>query len=254
MDKSRNLVRWVSFAAFGIFAIPIAVSVVGEFFVELAREKGLYASPSQRLDAAVIAVSTFVAQTWFLCAFSAAGGFILGVVGFDFVLRTSKTEQDRESPISDDLKITLQQTYASTGLLDNYRASIEFLIAANDVRICLDYRGKTQDERNWGAWTRVTLISKDFVAKGEYVHKQIFSMQRDERKSALVIESPNDFDGKKRTLPERYFMECVVIVFYSKNKEQRDARKPFLITAPFLHIRAWPEITTDIRLDFRGMD
>jgi len=153
-----------------------------------------------------------------------------------------------------DVRTVLQQVYAANSMLDKYEGVFEFLTEARDIRICLDYQGKMQGQKDWGGWTRVTLLTKDYVAKGEYLYKNIFTIEVENNKRVMVIDSPNDLSGRKRTRPNGYFMQCVVIVFYAVDGEQRETRTPFVVSNPFIPLRAWPEIDTEIKLNFRGMD
>lgn len=55
--------------ATGVAALLVGMvlsPVVGELFVEAAREKGLYEHPSQRLGAAMSALNSIVSQQWFI--------------------------------------------------------------------------------------------------------------------------------------------------------------------------------------------
>jgi hypothetical protein len=93
MGRYRSAIRWLSFVAFLVFAGPIVASVLGEFFIELAREKGLYANPSQRLDAAMTAFADFVTQVWFIALATFFAGLTLGAWLDWFMRRTPKDEQ-----------------------------------------------------------------------------------------------------------------------------------------------------------------
>ncbi|MEC9368414.1 MAG: hypothetical protein VX871_06950 [Pseudomonadota bacterium] len=90
MANVRTRVRfWISIALAAI-VIPIVVSVVGEFFIEWAREEGWYEKPSERIEGAMSALSAFVFQAWFLLI----GAFVCGLsagLWLDVLLR--KKEQ-----------------------------------------------------------------------------------------------------------------------------------------------------------------
>ena len=86
MHNFRRIARWGAFVLFMVVLVPIIVSVVGEFFIELAREKGFYSDPSNRLDAAMTAFTTFVTQTWLLVAAGFFGGLVTGL-WLDLILR-----------------------------------------------------------------------------------------------------------------------------------------------------------------------
>lgn len=62
----RSFIKWFLMAVCVGLVLAISFGVVGEFFIELAREKGFYTNPSQKLDDGVRAVSDFVTQSWLL--------------------------------------------------------------------------------------------------------------------------------------------------------------------------------------------
>jgi hypothetical protein len=91
----RRFTRWLLVTvAFGLL-LAIVAGVVGEFFIEWAREQGWYDDPSQRLDAAMSAVSAFVSQTWFIAVTAFFAGLALGV-WLDLFLRSAER---RKSPV-----------------------------------------------------------------------------------------------------------------------------------------------------------
>lgn len=99
MHNFRKIIRWAAFALFMMVLLPIIVSVVGEFFIELAREKGLYSDPSNRLDAAMIALTVFVTQTWLLVAAGFFGGLAAGL-WLDVILRHKLHHETVGVPVS----------------------------------------------------------------------------------------------------------------------------------------------------------
>jgi hypothetical protein len=74
----RSFLRWLTLSAAGGLVLAIAAGVVAEFFIELARERGWYDNPSQRLDAAVNAFRSFVTQTLFISTTALVAGLALG--------------------------------------------------------------------------------------------------------------------------------------------------------------------------------
>jgi hypothetical protein len=78
MSRLRSLLRWLFVAVFSAMLLGITAGIVGEFFIELGKENGWYDSPSQRLDAAMTALSTFVTQTWFLVGTAFFAGLTVG--------------------------------------------------------------------------------------------------------------------------------------------------------------------------------
>jgi hypothetical protein len=253
MPNYRVAIRWISFIAFLVFAGPIAASIVGEFFIELAREKGFYAHPSDRLEAAITALNSFVTQTWFLYSAVALSGFLVGLL-LDYSLRTKGADKDPgKSTDNSELEIHLQPTYSVNGL-DDYRAAIQFLNDARDVRICLDFRVRAENATGWGEWTRVTLLTKNFVAKGEWLYKNIFTVATSGGKRILTIESDNDLDGKRRTIPENSYAHFVLIIFYETDKGPATNRSRFFIDSHWLKPKNWPDVTPEITLTFNGME
>ena len=78
MDRIRQLVRWFFAAVFFAIFVAIVAGVLGEFFIEWAREQGWYQNPSTRLDTAMTAFSDFVTQTWFISTGALLAGLAAG--------------------------------------------------------------------------------------------------------------------------------------------------------------------------------
>ncbi len=82
----RNLARRILSWLAGSLLLAIVSGVVGEFFTALARENGWYQHPSERLDAAMTAFSSFVTHSSFLTATAGIVGLAVGM-WMDTVLR-----------------------------------------------------------------------------------------------------------------------------------------------------------------------
>jgi hypothetical protein len=94
MVTIRAKIRWFLAGIFVLVLVPIAVSVVGEFFIEWAKEQGYYNNPSRRLSAIVTALTWFANQPWFLYPATALGGLTIGV-WLDFLLRKKEPQTFR---------------------------------------------------------------------------------------------------------------------------------------------------------------
>lgn len=90
----RRFIRWFATAVMAGLVLAIVFGVVGEFFIELARERGYYDNPSERMDTVMTAISAFVTRTWFLVLTGAVAGFA-GGGWLDTVLRRKDTPVDR---------------------------------------------------------------------------------------------------------------------------------------------------------------
>lgn len=66
--------------------LAVVFGVVGEFFIEWARERHWYDTPSEHVEAAVKVVSVFVHQAWFMYAMFGLTGLLLGT-WMDYFLR-----------------------------------------------------------------------------------------------------------------------------------------------------------------------
>ncbi len=127
MHNFRKIIRWAAFALFMMVLLPIIVSVVGEFFIELAREKGLYSDPSNRLDAAMIALTVFVTQTWLLVAAGFFGGLAAGL-WLDVILRHKLHHETVGVPVSKEVLekaralIAARSGEDATGLTEQHAA------------------------------------------------------------------------------------------------------------------------------------
>ena len=73
----RQVLTWVLASVIGV----IAVSVFAEFFIEVARDKGLYEHAGQKWDSMMSAVSGFLTSHSVLYPTIALAGFVAGVCG-----------------------------------------------------------------------------------------------------------------------------------------------------------------------------
>jgi hypothetical protein len=102
IGRMRRILRWLALGISSLLVLPIIGGVAGEFFIELARERGWYDHPSQRLDAAVSTFSAFVTQPWFLVVTALFVGLALGA-WLDLLLRRQAdrtSSQTTADPIS----------------------------------------------------------------------------------------------------------------------------------------------------------
>jgi hypothetical protein len=86
MPRLRALHRRISASLTVAFLLALVAGVVGEFFIELGKEKGWYDKPSARLDAFMNAFSDFVTQTWFLTIVAFLCGLTIGLWA-DYLMR-----------------------------------------------------------------------------------------------------------------------------------------------------------------------
>jgi hypothetical protein len=96
MEKLRALLRWFLAAICGAVILAIIAGVLGEFFIDWAREHGLYAGSSQKMDAAMTAFSTFVTQSWFLIVAATCLG-LTGGLWIDRGLRSLEARKTKGS-------------------------------------------------------------------------------------------------------------------------------------------------------------
>lgn len=93
----RRVLRWLALYVAGGFILAIASGVVSEFFIELARERDWYASPSDKLDTAMSAFSSFVTQAWFLALTTGLVGLAIGAWGDLFLRRRERRLSKKET-------------------------------------------------------------------------------------------------------------------------------------------------------------
>jgi hypothetical protein len=89
-----RVVRWLANSLCGGLLLAITAGVFSEFFIEAAKDKGLYSGAGSRLDAAMTAFSEFVLQTWFLCLTTLSIGFAAGL-GLDALMRRRERKSDQ---------------------------------------------------------------------------------------------------------------------------------------------------------------
>jgi hypothetical protein len=92
LSGMRNLARRILSWLAGSLLLAIVSGVVGEFFTALARENGWYQHPSERLDAAMNAFSSFVTHSSFLTATAGIVGLAVGM-WMDTILRRSSLQR-----------------------------------------------------------------------------------------------------------------------------------------------------------------
>lgn len=86
MQNVRNRLRIGLTWALILLIAPVIVSVLAEFFIELARERGLYDRPSETISNIMTALETVTGSWWFI----APGLLIVGAAGglwLDFLVR-----------------------------------------------------------------------------------------------------------------------------------------------------------------------
>lgn len=97
MPSIRRFLRWVAATVFAGLVLAILGSVVGEFFVEWARENDYYKDPSKRVENAVTWLSNLVQEPWFIYSTVAVGAFALGL-WLDHFLRRKSADGLAKSP------------------------------------------------------------------------------------------------------------------------------------------------------------
>ena len=99
MDKIRKFIRWLLVVVVLTTLLSIVISVVGEFFIELAREKRFYDNPTQKLDAAMTALRGFMTSDLVLWATFLVLGLTIGL-WFDALLRRIEGRWNRRMLIA----------------------------------------------------------------------------------------------------------------------------------------------------------
>ena len=135
----RKCLRLLAVVLFVGTAGPVATSVIAQFFVQAAQDKGYYEGAGQRLDAAMTAFSGFVFQTWFLCLASASAGLAAGL-WLDAFLK-------RRSPLTASPHLYLGRVQVRLKLVSNGAIGFYFIglnnaatpLAIKGVRGWIDY-------------------------------------------------------------------------------------------------------------------
>ena len=94
MQKARKFIRIATTWILVGFALTILASVVGEFFIELAKEQGLYENPSAKVASMMSLLAEIVRSWWFILAL---GVFLGAVVALwsDYFLRRADAPANR---------------------------------------------------------------------------------------------------------------------------------------------------------------
>src|SRR3954468_631374 len=82
--RLRKFIATITFTVL----LPIVVSPVGQFLIEVGQEQGLYKQPSERVGAIMSALSSFVNQLWVLIVAAFLCGLTAGL-WIDYLLRTN---------------------------------------------------------------------------------------------------------------------------------------------------------------------
>lgn len=85
----RRFLRWLFLSIFATLLLAIIAGVLGEFFIEVARERGWYDKPSATLGTMVMVLSSLVSSTWFLVGTGFWGGLTAGM-WLDTIMRRAE--------------------------------------------------------------------------------------------------------------------------------------------------------------------
>jgi hypothetical protein len=85
----RRFFRWFAISVVFALCFAIAAGVVGEFFIEYARDQGWYENPSERMDNAMTLLREIVTHPWFLLTTVLFTGFS-GGLWLDWALRRAE--------------------------------------------------------------------------------------------------------------------------------------------------------------------
>jgi hypothetical protein len=165
--------RWAITIILGLLVIPIIVGVVGEFFIELARERGWYAHPVRRWDLAMSAVSAFVAQTWFLILTALVAGLTLGLWANSMLRKWEhRYTDDRQLPSAFALKAAKPDRLDAFVYLappDRDRLIIQWKSPIRDrnAAVALDFRPEGEPSR------RLSLADTASLVEGQTMKTEV---------------------------------------------------------------------------------
>ena len=159
MQALRQCIRWLLVVVLVGLLLVILSGVVGEFFIELARERGWYESPSLRVDAAMSGFNAFVTQQWVLFLATLVGG-LTGGVWLDALLRK----------LTKTLPIEVYFDPRNTG--ERFWSKGEWLIGPDQHALGVEYRLEVKnnsDRTIRDIVVDVTLLSKSAPSRATFV-------------------------------------------------------------------------------------
>ena len=95
--SARRFLRMASLGLLALFFMPVMVAIIGEFFIEWAKQGGWYANPSERVGAVIALANTLISTPWFQWLVFSIGGFAIGVWVDYFTRRRENKQEWREA-------------------------------------------------------------------------------------------------------------------------------------------------------------
>lgn len=126
----RRVLSWVLLGAFG----TIALAVFGEWFIEVARDKGWYDNAGQTWDRLVSAVLTFVSSPPVLIGLSLLTGLVGGLWLDQLLLKKERMPSDAETQSREgSLNEGLAAVYKSLGLAIGSTSALQFDMTRSEI-------------------------------------------------------------------------------------------------------------------------
>lgn len=229
--------------------VLVLIPVAGEFFVKLAEENGWYAQPTERATSAISWIVALQDTQTFWYTLLGLSCLTIGAWTEWLVRKFSSLDStDVWSPSC--VKLSLQPT-VSRHLLTEIRVAALFDDEARDVRLTLDYATRGDGEPAFGAWTRITLLSKGYVAKGEWIYRGLFEISGPVGNRTLIVTDSNIVDGTPRSIQYNSVVHCVLRVDFINAGIKRSEIVKFRLNKPLAI--DWPDMTGEVKLTFEGM-
>lgn len=192
----RRLSKRLSTSITFVFLLSIAAAVLAEFFIELAKERGAYNTPTARLNAAMTAFSEFVTQTWFLVTAAFFAGLTAGL-WVDPILR-------RREAASMQQELALTIPVGQPGTLDYI---VEGLQSFTDITEIFQSVSKdtTKIQRSLVRYQRLFVLFQDFSKRRTLAAKLAAKLNKFSGNTGRYV--PQIADARQRT-----YVNCLAVI------------------------------------------
>lgn len=241
----RNVLTWILVGV----VLSIILAVVGEWFISVAKDKGLYDDAGEKWDRAIASVARFVQEGSVLYPVTALSGIVAGLwvdVLLSKLKERSQTIFDTKSSFGE---ISIMPSYdGRTHLLNTIKISFQVKKKIDALRFYIDCIIISPNTKN-NSWQRISLKYFPFISEDEYVSLKILERDADNKEDMVVSLHP-DRDQYRKIIPKNSLFKCIVYASFRAGARAQIIRKRFILNDPKIHVNRWPEYISDIKLKF----
>lgn len=238
----RRIVTWLFV---GVLA-AIAVSVAAEWFIEVAKDKGLYEDAGRSWDNLMGAITSFVASGWILYPLVGLAGVVVGMWTDEFLKRLERARQvvfDDENEFG-----RLSFSTVMSGATDQTNAvcmAFRSLKHITDVKVYADVKIRLPQSRS-ASWQRVTMATYPALSAEEVI--SLDCVRRDDVAGAPMTFCNRNDPSLSKHVPYNSYLFAIINVSFRAGRRDIIVRKRFsLMPRPFSRL-PWPDYIVDIKL------